>query len=352
MTQKIRLAIAGFGLIGQRHGEAISDSKNACLSAIIDPSDHGAQTASARNIPYFADLESFFSAAPDGTNLADGLILSTPNTLHVSQGLLCLDHGFPILVEKPIGTSSKEAQTLVDKAADLNIPLLTGHHRRHNPLIQAAKQVIDRGDIGQVRAVQATCWFYKPDAYFDIAPWRKEPGAGPIAVNLVHDVDLIRFLCGEVLSVTALSRSSIRGYQNEDVAGALMDLEGGAIATITVSDSIAGPWSWELTAAENPAYPTTHQHCYQIGGSKGSLSVPDIKIWRHADGKQDWWTPLETTYEPSDRSDPLVNQIENFADAIQGKAPPLVPGVEGLKTLKVIEAIQRSSETGERVWIH
>ena len=72
-------------------------------------------------------------------------------------------------------------------AADVNI--IVGHHRRHNPLIHEAKRIIDSGELGDIRSVHSQCWFYKPDSYFEIAPWRTQPGAGPISVNLVHDVD-------------------------------------------------------------------------------------------------------------------------------------------------------------------
>ena len=56
-------------------------------------------------------------------------------------------------------------------------------------MVRAAKQVITTGAISELRAVQSTCWFYKPDYYFEVAPWRTKHGAGPISVNLVHDVE-------------------------------------------------------------------------------------------------------------------------------------------------------------------
>ena len=111
----------------------------------------------------------------------DGVILSTPTPLHVSQGLECIEKSCPVLVEKPLATSAIQAKILTDAAEQASVPLLVGHHRRHNPLIQKAKELIVSGEIGNIRALQATCWFYKPDEYFDIAPWRTQKGAGPIS---------------------------------------------------------------------------------------------------------------------------------------------------------------------------
>ncbi len=343
MTALTRLVIAGIGLVGKRHAEAIHHLKNVELAGIVDPSDAGRIYAADRNLPWFGSLSDMFAREQP-----DGVVLATPTPLHVEQGLECVAQGCPTLVEKPLATSATEAGTLVDEARKAGVPLLVGHHRRHNPLIQKAREVIDAGKLGKLRAVHANCWLYKPDAYFDEAPWRKAPGAGPISVNLVHDIDLIRYLCGEVVSVQAQATPSARGNENEDVAAAVLRLENGAIGTITVSDTIVSPWSWELTARENPAYPPTAQSCYLLGGTHGSLSLPDLTLWQN-NGMRSWWQPISAITLPRGSSDPLVNQIAQFAAVIRGDEQPLVSGEEGLKTLRVIEAIQSSAGSGETV---
>ena len=68
-----------------------------------------------------------------------------------------------------------------------------------------AHELISDGELGELRTVQATCWFYKPDDYFEAAPWRTRVGAGPISVNLVHNIDSLRHLCGEIVHVQAQS---------------------------------------------------------------------------------------------------------------------------------------------------
>ena len=337
MTNIIKLAVVGAGLVGQRHINAISKQKDVKLVAIVE--QNPTEDINSLAVPCFSNLKEMFAAISP-----DGVILSTPTPLHVSQGLECIERSCPVLVEKPLATSAVQAKILTDAAEHAAVPLLVGHHRRHNPLIQKAKELIISGEIGNIRALQATCWFYKPDEYFDIAPWRTQKGAGPVSVNLVHDIDLMRYFCGEIISVQAQMAPSIRGFDNEDLAAAVLKFESGVIGTVTVSDSIVSPWSWELTSREYPIYPMTSESCYLLGGSEGSLSVPDLKVWSHK-GERNWWNPISGTIAPRDASDPLINQITNFADVIRGDTDALVTGLDGLKTLLVIEAIQKAAQT-------
>ena len=343
MSTLKHLVIAGIGLVGKRHAEVIRQHPQARLIAIVDPSDEAQKIARSFDLPCYPTLDAMFAK-----HTPDGVILSTPTPLHVAGAMACVERGCPVMVEKPIATSTDDAKDLVAFAEDKNVPLLVGHHRRHNPLVQKAKQIIDNGDIGQIRAIHSQCWFYKPDSYFETAPWRTKIGAGPISVNLVHDVDFIRYICGEVASVQAQATPSQRGFENEDVAAAILRFTNGVIGTITVSDSIAAPWSWELTSGEYPIYPKTTQSCYMIGGSAGSLSVPDLTLWRHAE-QPDWWSPINTTKTAYHAADPLVNQIGHFIEVIDGRVKPLVSGREALATLRVVEAIQQSARDQEAV---
>lgn len=340
MTDPIKLVVVGAGLVGQRHINAIKQQSGVLLVGIVDP-----QPFKGAKVPCYPSLDAMFDAITP-----DGVILSTPTPLHISGALTCIAKGCAVLVEKPLATSVAEARVLTEAAERSGVPLLVGHHRRHNPLIQKAAALIAEGAIGEVRGVQATCWFYKPDDYFDVAPWRKQKGAGPISVNLVHDVDLMRHFCGEVVSVQAQMAPSRRGFENEDLAAAVLRFESGAIGTITVSDSIVSPWSWELTSREYPIYPPTSESCYLVGGSRGSLSVPDLTLWSHA-GERSWWNPVTATTMPREASDPLFNQIMHFAEVIRGNELPLVTGAEGLKTMMVIEAIQKAATTQRLVEI-
>ncbi len=343
MSESLSIAVVGYGLVGKRHVDRIRRSPDLRLAAVVEPDERKRGAAAELNIPCFATIEEMFDKAA-----VDGVILATPTPLHVDQALECVAHGCPVLVEKPIAVTSQGALKLVQAAEAANVPLLVGHHRRHNAVVRAAKASIERGDIGELRAVQATSWFYKPDYYFHQAPWRTKKGAGPISVNLVHDVDLLRHFGGDVVRVQAQTIASTRGFENEELAAAMLTFASGAVATVSVSDTIAAPWSWEMTARENPAYPATNQSCYLIGGTSGALSIPDLRVWSHG-AEPDWWSPINAKNLIVEAGDPLSIQVEHFAQVIRGIETPIVSGLEGSRSLQVVEAIQLAADSGKPI---
>ena len=253
----------------------------------------------------------------------------------------------PVLIEKPIADDLVGAEALVDSAERRGVPLLVGHHRRHDPIIQRAKEEIDSGRLGQIVSVHGMFWLIKPDDYFDVA-WRREKGAGPILLNLIHDVDLLRYLCGEIVAVQAAQSNRVRNYAVEETAVIILRFASGALGTVNVSDTIEAPWSWEFTAGENPAYSHTPETCYQIGGRRASLALPQLDLWHHP-SKASWWAPLERERLSFVPQHPLGLQIANFCAVINGTAKPVVSGREGLNTLRVIDAIKRAAESGSLV---
>lgn len=311
------------------------------LHAIVDPTEAARTYAGELDVPWFPDIAAMLAAG----NRPDGAIIATPNHLHVENGLECVRADVPALIEKPIAADTASARRLVEEAEAANVPLLVGHHRRHNPLIATAKQAIDSGALGSIVTVHAMFWLYKPDDYFDVE-WRTRPGAGPVFVNLIHDIDLLRHLCGEIASVQALQSNGVRHRANEDAAVVILRFEGGALGTVNMSDAVVAPWSWELTARENPVYSPTDQACYLIGGTHGSLELPGLRLWTCPGGIRSWHEPTAPTPLSFEPEDPLIRQIRQFCAVIRGDQPPLVSGREGLKTLAVIEAIKRSAETG------
>ncbi len=341
-SRPVQLAVLGAGLIGRRHIEHVRNEPCAELAAIVDPSPAARELAEQAGTAWYPDFAHMIRHMRP-----DGIIAATPNQLHVANGLEAVEAGIPALIEKPIADDVEDATRLVEAAERSGVALLTGHHRRHNPLIQAARRAIDAGRIGQIVAVHGICWFYKPDDYFDI-PWRREKGAGPVFLNLIHDVDLLRYLCGEVVSVQAMESNALRGNPVEETAVILLRFASGALGTVTVSDKIVAPWSWELTSGENPAYSHTAETCYQIGGTRGALTVPYLDLWYNRN-EPSWWEPIERERLPATPEDPLGLQIRNFCAVIRGAAEPLVSGREGLKTLKVIAAVKQAAATGRTI---
>lgn len=334
----MKIVVVGAGLIGHKHIELVSNA--GWLRAVVDPSPHAAEVARKYGASWFPNIDDCLQ-----NDIPDGMVIATPNQLHVEHGLACVKAGIPILVEKPIADSSTAALKLVEAAEFANVPILVGHHRRHNPLIQAAHDEIAKGRLGDIVAVNAQFWLYKPDDYFSV-DWRTRKGAGPVFINLIHDVDLLRYLCGEVVSVQAMESKSTRKFDVEDTAAILMRFENGALGTVTVSDTVVAPWSWELTSGENAAYPKTPMSCYKIGGTDSSLSIPDMTLWSHRN-KKSWWEPIDSGAISFKQDDPLTSQLHHFARVIESGEQPIVSGREGLKTLRVIEAIKSAAVSGQ-----
>ena len=166
--------------------------------------------------------------------------------------------------------------------------------------------------------------------------------------TLAHEIDLLRYLCGEIVSVQVQALPSSRGFENEEAAAMVIRFANGAVGTISVADTVVSPWSWELTSGEYPVYPRTGESCYRIGGTHGALSIPDLAIWSYPD-RRDWWAPISATYLPRLSSDPLVVQIGHFANVINGRESPLVSASEGYQTMQVIECMAKSAISGETV---
>jgi predicted dehydrogenase len=224
--------------------------------------------------------------------------------------------------------------------------MLVGHHRRHSAALRAAQQVVQSGRLGRLVSVMGSALFYKAGDYFSAAPWRKEPGGGPVLINLIHDIDNLRMLCGDITHVQAMASSAVRGFAVEDTAAMTLRFAGGALGTFTLSDTAAAPRSWEQTSGENPDYPRDEsQDCYFLAGTRGSLAVPTLRTWTYA-GEASWWLPFDTARIELQPLDPLAAQLDHFCDVIGRRTAPLVTVQDALASLRVVEAIRRAMASG------
>ena len=343
---RVRIAVAGAGLIGLRHLEEVAANDGCEVAAIVDPSPKAADTAARYGVPLHATLAACIEAARP-----DGVILATPNALHVEQGLQCVTAGIPVLVEKPLAHTLEAGERLVTAAEEAGVPLLVGHMRRHSPIMDAAIRVVRAGTLGRLVAIMGSAVYCKPaaDGYFDPPnDWRRRAGGGPILINLIHEVDAMRSLMGEIVSVQAQSSNATRGFEVEDTVAVTLRFANGALGTFMLSDTAASPRSWEQTSQENKAYTTcSDEDAYVVMGTHGSLSIPTMRLRRYArDEDRSWFKPFESSVVPMTRADPLALQIAHFADVIRGRAAPLVSGRDGLQNLRVVDAVARAARNG------
>jgi predicted dehydrogenase len=345
---KLRIAVAGAGLIGRTHIGLIQASGECELSGIVDPAPAAAEFARAAGVARYDTLGALFAA-----QRPDGVILATPNQLHVQNAFECIEAGVAALIEKPVADSVGEGIRLRDAAERAGARLLVGHHRVHSPLLATACSIVQQGTLGRLVAVTGSAMFYKPDGYFDEAPWRRQPGGGPILINMIHEIGNLRALCGEIVAVQAFASSATRGFPVEDTVAINLRFANGALGTFMLSDTAASPRSWEQTSQENKSYPSyPDEDCYVIVGTAGSLAVPTMRLKTYARNEdRSWWKPFKADVAPVDRADPLERQLRHFCAVIRGEAKPRVSVRDGLANLRVTEAIAEAARSGKVIAI-
>lgn len=342
----LRIAVAGAGLIGRRHIELIQANTTCQLCALVDPAPAAAALAAAAGVPLYPSLQQLFAE-----QRPDGVILATPNALHVEGALACVEQGVAALIEKPVAHSLAEGKRLLAIAEQCGAKLLVGHHRAHSAILDKAREVIAEGLLGNLVAVMGSALFYKPDDYFDAAPWRRQAGGGPVLINMIHEIGNLRSLCGEIVAVQAQASNATRGFAVEDSVAISLRFASGALGTFLLSDSAACARSWEQTARENLDYPSyADEDCYVIAGTRGSLSIPTMRLkYYERSEERSWWKPFNTAVAPLEHVDPLQRQLAHFCQVIRDQAQPLVTVRDGLRNLQIVEAIRQATDSGQIV---
>ncbi len=336
MSKYKRLGIVGAGLIGRKHIQASISANNVKIEAVVDVDESAKKIARSNSLSYFSSVEEMLASQE-----LDGVIIATPNNLHIEGALPCINKGIPVLIEKPLSADINEAKEMLSLAQSKNVDILTGFFRRYNPVVSAAKKAISSGEIGDIVSVSCNFWIYKNKDYFDVK-WRTEPGAGPIQINLAHEVDLLLYLIGKIDQVTTYTSNKNRNFDIEDSAAIICKFKNGTLGTINMSDTIPSPWSWELTAGDNPDYPQTDQSYFIVGGTKGAIEIPKNKIWYY-EGERHWYKPINSKILKKDFKKPLVEQLEHFGRVIDKKEKPIISGYDGLEVMKAINAIKLSA---------
>ena len=344
-NRKVNISVVGTGLMGLQHIKAIKNSKKANLHSIVDISKKASVLSKKYKIPLYRNV----NALLNNKNF-DAVIIATPNQLHEKHTIGFLKSKIPVLLEKPISDNIKSALKIINSSKKNKTPLLIGYHRRHNSIVAKVKKIITSKKLGNIVSANVLCWLYKHKKYFN-EKWRTKKGGGPLGINLVHDIDMMCYLLGNIKYVQAITSNKIRKFNVEDTAVVNLTFKSGVLCTLNISDTIVAPWSYELTAGENPAYPITNQSSYFIGGTKSSVQFPNLKSWYYKK-ERSWWNKIfikENNIKKDDNT--LTNQINHFSDVILKKVKPKVDGNDGLISLKIFDAIRKSSKNGKKIKI-
>lgn len=340
---KLPIAVIGAGAIGRTHIDRARTHDAVTPVAIADPTDDGRRYAEEVGLPWFADYREMLT-----TVKPQGVVVATPNSTHAEIANECLNAGAAVIVEKPIADSLAEARSIVDTAATTGLPALVGHHRRYHPVISTARRLIRDGAIGRpVTATVISTW-RKSDAYYDVA-WRREPGGGPVLINLIHDIDLLLHFYGEVEQVQAVSSNGVRGFGVEDTAAAILRFRNGALATCMVSDAVVAPWEYNLGAGEVERFPKLDINALYLSGTEGSIALPRLEVWTYQGPEKHWEAPISLELTPPLAACPYSEQLRHFAAVLDGKEEPVCSALDGLRTLEATIAVLEASHTGAPV---
>lgn len=353
----INIIVIGYGLIGPRHAEAVDQCPTTRLLAIVDTSKDGSKRARARKqfpeVPVFKSLDSVFEQGLQ----PDGAIVCTPNRTHLDVTKVLAKHKVNILVEKPISPTVEDALAINKVALEHDVKLIVGHHRRFNPYVLATKKHLER--CGKIIAVDAVWCAKKCETYFKATPWRcsKSLGGGVINLNLVHDLDLLQYFLGPITSVYATECEKTREDNVGDdavVEGAVLTLtfKSGARGSFIVCDNVVSPYNFEMGTGENPLIPKNEQGIdgvfYRFFGTRGTFSVPDLRLFHQDDAKEPgWWEPItKEQTENNVEGIPFLLQVEHFAKVIRGHEKPRCTPKDGIAAMLAISAVVESLDTG------
>lgn len=328
----VRLLVAGAGLIGKRHLEHALAHPRIEVVGLIEPQEIDVP------VPRFGSIDQVDVEA-------DAIIIATPSDLHADHAEASAARGWHMLIEKPIAADSAGAERIVQAAKSAGVQVLVGHHRRHHAAVRRLKGLLEDGAIGTPLVASLIWAMKKPDAYFE-GNWRSGRDGSPVYINLVHEVDTLRYLFGEVACVSGLGAQGQRQAGRVESGVVSLGFASGMVATIAFSDAAPSPWGFEAGTGENPNIATTAQDMFRIIGAKGAISFPSLRVWS---GSSDWSEAAKSEVVEVAPNEPLVDQLEHFCEVVAGRASPLVDAKEGAATLAATIEIEQA--VGRFDWV-
>ncbi|CAI4212041.1 unnamed protein product [Parascedosporium putredinis] len=322
MSAQVKFAVIGVGLIGPRHAATVVQNPDTQLVAIVDPAPTSAALAAEMGAAHYTSVAALVASA----DRPDAAIICTPNHTHAAISMELASAGVHVLVEKPISDNVAGGEALVAHLAGTGVKVLVGHHRRFNPYMIAAKEVVASGRLGGIVAVNGLWTLYKPAPYYD-APteWRRTQSGGVILINMIHEVDLLHYLFGPITSVHAEKVASQRGFEAEEGAALTLRFRSGAVGSFLVADNVPSPYNFD---------------------------VPDMSVWSYAPGTTKSWNAELTRDTVSvEPGVPFELQLRHFVRVIRGEEEVSCSAKAGLGALYVCQAIKEALKDNSTVQV-
>lgn len=338
----VRFAVVGCGNISQAHIHAINNTEGALLAASVDVAEERARAvAEAAGCQWFTSVEAMLAEAD-----VDVVNICTASGLHMEPAVAAAKAGKHVIVEKPLEVTLERCDAIID-ACEKNGVLLGGvFQSRFLPANSLVKQATEDGVFGRLLLGEATVKWYRPKSYFGDAKWRgtwRFDGGGALMNQGIHQVDLLQWIMGPVVSVQAATRRLVHeSIEVEDLAVALLQFSNGALGVLEASTGIV------------PGYPKR----LEVHGSQGGAILEDgILVHNHGIPEGPELKVAQQKLGPiSTSSDPMAmsflgheRQIADFVRAIRSGASPAITGREARKAVEIVTAVYESARTGSSV---
>jgi UDP-N-acetyl-2-amino-2-deoxyglucuronate dehydrogenase len=335
---RFKIGLVGCGRISANHFKAIAEETAFELVGVCDIDKKRAENAGKeQQVPAFTDLKKMLAEVP-----MEVLAICTPSGIHPQNGILAAAKGIHVLTEKPMATRLEEADALIRVCDTNNVLLFVIKQNRLNTTMQLLKRAIDKGRFGKIYQASVNVFWQRPQEYYDESKWRGtwEFDGGAFMNQASHYVDALEWLIGEPENVMAMTATMARNIETEDMGAAVVRFRNGVIATINVS---------MLT------YPKNYEGSITILGEKGTVKIGGIAVnriekWEFEDYDDDDKIVVESNYNPPNvYGFGHLGYYKNVARVLEHKQEPDTDGRAGRKSLELILAIYKSSQTGTRI---
>ncbi len=339
---KIKWGVIGCGGIADRRtlpGMMLAD--NAELVAVMDANKEAAERCKEKyNAKYaFDNIEELLAL-----DEIQAVYIASPVFCHKEQAYATADAGKDILIEKPVGLTSKEAEEIADYCRGKGIKLGVGFMMRFHTYHQKMKEVVASGKIGEIVSARAqlTCWYPEMENC-----WRQEmklSGGGAMMDMGVHCVDLIRYITGlEVTETAGLCGNQVFKYDVEDAGCVICRLENGATAYVDANFNIpdaAAKCKIEFYGTKGSIF--AQGTISQIEGGDVEILVTDDSLGYDASQDRGEVKPMELNLELGNM---YTKEIEAFGKAVAGEIDVPITAEDAIMSQKIIEAAYESSKS-------
>lgn len=319
-------SILGYGHIGKVHEQAIKESENAKLVAVIDfelPSD--------LDVKGYTALETFLKEDTE----TDVVVIATPNGFHREHAIRCLKGGKNVLIEKPLALTVEDAEEILAVAKEKNLRVFSSMQLRFSPVVQYVKKLIDNKALGKVHLINIQCYWNRNKAYYKMREWHgtNELDGGVLFTQFSHFIDIINYWFDEVNCVSSKSFN----FNHEDVT----EFDDSGFVEFTANDAV-GHMTY-TTSVFNKNFEST----ITIIAEKGTLKIGGqyINEMLYSDLKNICCSQNVSTDQKNFHSE-LINEV---SDALMRHNESILDAVHAVDLVNFIETANKLAQKNKLI---